>query len=139
MNTIYELQTLVGEVNRANGWHEGTVTPVERLALITCEVSEAIEEVRDGHCVDEIYYNGTKPEGVPVEIMQGTDALWYMMKTMEAMSPVDIVITIGKLKPPPVDYDAQYNMTIIPNEILDSLWKKIDVWMKTGAADDAKN
>ena len=61
-----------------------------------------------------------------------------MMKTMEAMSPVDIVITIGKLKPPPVDYDAQYNMTIIPNEILDSLWKKIDVWMKTEAADDAK-
>ena len=111
MNTIHELQTLVGE---------------------------AIEEVRDGHCVDEAYYNGTKPEGVPVEIMQGTDALWYMMKTMEAMSPVDIVITIGKLKPPPVDYDAQYNMTIIPNEILDSLWKKIDVWMKTGAADDAK-
>ena len=72
------------------------------------------------------------------EIMQGTDALWYMMKTMEAMSPVDIFITIGKLKPPPVDYDAHYNMTIIPNEILDSLCKKIDVWMKTGDADDAK-
>ena len=26
MNTIHELQTLVGEVNAANGWHEGTVT-----------------------------------------------------------------------------------------------------------------
>ena len=32
MNTIRHLQSTVGEVNRANGWHEGTVTPVERLA-----------------------------------------------------------------------------------------------------------
>ena len=68
MNTIHGWQALVGEVNAANGWHEGTATPVERLALITCEVSEAIEEVRDGHCVDEAYYNGTKPEGVPAEL-----------------------------------------------------------------------
>ena len=71
------------------------------------------------------------------EIMQGTDALWYMMKTMEAMSPVDIVITIGKLKPPPVDYDAHYNMTIIPNERLEPLWKAINMWMNVASNEHA--
>lgn len=35
-------------------------------------------------------------------IMQNTDALWYMMRTREVMSSVDIVFTIGKLKPPPL-------------------------------------
>lgn len=71
------------------------------------------------------------------EIMQGTDALWYMMKTMEAMSPIDIVITIGKLKPPPVDYDAHYNMTIIPNERLEPLWKAINMWMNVASNEHA--
>ena len=66
--TIAWLQAETGRINAANGWREDGVTPVERLALITCEVSEAIEEVRDGHCVDEAYYNGTKPERVPVEL-----------------------------------------------------------------------
>ena len=71
------------------------------------------------------------------EIMQGTDALWYMMKTMEAMSPVDIFITIGKLKPPPVDYDAHYSMTIIPNERLKPLWKAINMWTNVASNEHA--
>lgn len=48
------------EAHRAN-------TIVAKLALITTEVAEAIEEVRDGH-LDARIENG-KPEGLPVEIV----------------------------------------------------------------------
>ena len=71
------------------------------------------------------------------EIMQGTDALWYMMKTMEAISSVDIVITIGKLKPPPVDYPLHYDMTILPNERFEPLWKAINMWMNVTSNENA--
>ena len=72
------------------------------------------------------------------EIMQSTDALWYMMKTMEAMSSVDIVITIGKLKPPPVDHNLPYDMAIIPTEYLRTLWPALDIWIRSGDKNDAQ-
>lgn len=99
-NTIPELQKLVGDINKANGWRETqyddlpakTLAKVQigLLALIDTEVSEAIEEIRNGRAVDEVYYSaktsrGTiestsrqeiieltslppKPEGVPSEL-----------------------------------------------------------------------
>lgn len=79
-NTISELQRRVGEVNIANGWRtpagddragrDLVNAQITRLALITTEVSEAIEEIRNGHAVDETYYpdNKPKPEGVPSEL-----------------------------------------------------------------------
>lgn len=98
MSTIQKLQQRVGEINTANGW--GTTNEakldakarvnaqITRLALITTEVSEAIEELRNGRAVDECYYSGgylteegipeaqsvdhygklRKPEGVPSEL-----------------------------------------------------------------------
>lgn len=94
MPTISELQRRVGEVNVANGWRE---TPdlapemqvkqdIVELALITTEVSEAIEELRVGYPSDQKYYSGSnvspynpdeshnpdgtlrKPEGVRSEL-----------------------------------------------------------------------
>lgn len=76
---LEDLQTRVGEINRANGWRttdERSLddkarvnAQVTRLALITTEVAEAIEEIRNGHAVDETYYpDGSKPEGVPSEL-----------------------------------------------------------------------
>ncbi len=68
MSTIQELQQRVGEVNAANGWRttdESALDPkarvnaqVARLALITTEVAEAIEEIRNGRDVDEAYFSG---------------------------------------------------------------------------------
>jgi NTP pyrophosphatase (non-canonical NTP hydrolase) len=38
------------------------------LMLITGELVEAQNELRDGHRYDEIYFKGTKPEGFGVEL-----------------------------------------------------------------------
>ncbi|MEN0022011.1 MAG: hypothetical protein AAGC61_01930 [Microbacterium sp.] len=74
MSTIQELQQRIGEINAANGWRttneadldeKGRVNAqITRLALITTEVSEAIEEIRNGHAVEEEYHtiSGTRVE-----------------------------------------------------------------------------
>lgn len=102
----YELRNLlskagekVGEVNVANGWDTSramqlapnnydpkwrTSHKIAELGLIATEVSEAIEEVRNGHAMNETYYPSKgnpdspfeksdafgpfKPEGVPSEL-----------------------------------------------------------------------
>ncbi len=90
MSTIKQLQQRVGEINAANGWRSTNEAALDdkarvnaqitRLALITTEVAEAIEELRNGHAVDETYYPDAhafavgpgaapfKPEGVPSEL-----------------------------------------------------------------------
>lgn len=67
------------------GWHTPTKTFGEELALFHSEVSEALEEYRNGHHPTEVYYRGPngvvysnrrvagpatslKPEGVPIEL-----------------------------------------------------------------------
>ena len=76
---------------RAHGWHDEKRTPAELLCLIHSEVSEVLEEIRNGKPLNENYYPelickhkaGTcmrhdctacefsempKPEGVPSEL-----------------------------------------------------------------------
>lgn len=66
---LVELERQIVEINAANGWHDTNASPLERIALIMTEASEAIEEIRDGHTVLETYYREDgKPEGVPSEI-----------------------------------------------------------------------
>jgi NTP pyrophosphatase (non-canonical NTP hydrolase) len=43
----------------------------EKMMLIVSEISEALEEFRGGHTVQEVYYTPDKPdkpEGVPIEL-----------------------------------------------------------------------
>lgn len=92
MSTINELQARIGEINTANGWRKDDAhktssdKQIVMLALISTEVSEAIEEVRNGHAVTKRHYSGSnvspydpsearnldgtlrKPEGVPSEL-----------------------------------------------------------------------
>lgn len=73
MSEIADLQREIWECNEVHGFHEdfGPHSMVEKLALVTCEVAEAIEEWRDGRGATEIYYNTGKegkPEGVPIEL-----------------------------------------------------------------------
>lgn len=86
------LQRRVGAINEANGWKTGTrlrevvesgeTYDMQRLtdhlvavlALVTTEVSEAIEEIRAGRYPTEVYHSHigegrlAKPEGVPSEL-----------------------------------------------------------------------
>lgn len=81
--TIASVINQCGEAAEKNGWHEryrmlessSRIPPailehlVSKTALIGCEVSEAIEELRDGHEPDEVYESeGGKPEGYGVEL-----------------------------------------------------------------------
>ena len=67
---IFDFIKEVGETNERHGFHEVNTKPAEYLALIHSEVSECLEEFRDGHGAEEIYYRESdgKPEGVPIEL-----------------------------------------------------------------------
>lgn len=79
---VEELWYECGIRARENGWHERfnqicdegdseaeLEHVITKMALITCEVSEAIEELRSGKLAWETYYSeGGKPEGVPSEL-----------------------------------------------------------------------
>lgn len=82
--TIGALCKLSAEIAQAHGWNN----PFEKaMLLVHSEISEAAEEVRNHHGLNEVYFNqeagingvkyfmpcgedtpGAKPEGVPIEL-----------------------------------------------------------------------
>lgn len=59
----------VGEINRDHGFHDVNKDPVRSIALIISEAVECMNELRDGHGEQEVYYNADgKPEGAPIEL-----------------------------------------------------------------------
>ena len=76
---LNELAIKCGQRAEEKGWHDRyhDVTEYEdyldhlvvKTALISCEVSEAIEELRAGHAPHEVYESADgKPEGYPTEL-----------------------------------------------------------------------
>ena len=69
--TLNEYVKAAYENAAAKGWHEIDRSVGDLICLMHSELSEALEEYRNGHSPTETYYNETKPEkpeGIPVEL-----------------------------------------------------------------------
>lgn len=68
-NLIDELIIKSHSIACEKGWYDDRKTFGELIALVHSELSEALEEHRNGHRANETYYtNQQKPEGIPSEL-----------------------------------------------------------------------
>lgn len=97
---VRDLQARIGEINAANGWRAApppagfeTTQAIAVLALIGTEVSEAIEEVRNGSGIAPYYSGGTSRFPDPLDPSRPTDDLGAPRKPEGVPSELaDIVI-----------------------------------------------
>lgn len=91
-----EISDLIDKSHRMakeKGWWNPAKSTGELIALIHSELSEALEEYRNGHNLNEIYYSDEgKPEGFPVEI---ADAVIRIADMCGAYG-IDLEITIAE-------------------------------------------
>lgn len=70
--TIAHLQQVIHQTNVEKGWwpeeEKQTRNVPEALLLMAEEIIEAFAEYRNNKSVQEIYFNGEKPEGIPIEL-----------------------------------------------------------------------
>ncbi|GAA4827829.1 hypothetical protein GCM10023310_00620 [Paenibacillus vulneris] len=68
MPSITEMVKFAHQNAIDKGWYEEPRTFGEMIALMHSELSEALEDHRNGYGYREIYYEGEKPCGIPVEL-----------------------------------------------------------------------
>lgn len=73
MTDLNDLAYDCNELSRRKGWLDEKRTFGDYVSLMHSELSEALEEYRNGRDYDEVYYNESaddinKPEGIPIEL-----------------------------------------------------------------------
>ena len=66
--TINEIAKEINENAIAHGWYAEERSFGDLISLCHSELSEALEEYRNGRGYTETYYTGSKPEGIPSEL-----------------------------------------------------------------------
>lgn len=69
--TLRDMQRMIHDNAKKHGFWEESPSFGELIALCHSELSEALEEYRDGRQSNEIYYkfdDPKKPEGIPIEL-----------------------------------------------------------------------
>lgn len=108
-NQFRQLQITAHETALAKGWYNPPKTFGEYLVLLHAEISEALEEYRNGHQPHEIYHVipkvleadpevqpiYKKPEGVPIEL---ADLLIRLLDTCEYYNIDLIGAVLEKMK-----------------------------------------
>lgn len=84
--TLGTMQNEVAEYVKEKKWDQDDRRPLEMLMLIVTELAEIAEEHRKGSNPKEIWYDGSKPEGVPIEY---ADVLIRLLDDIERLG-IDI-------------------------------------------------
>jgi len=100
MTDLDTLTQTIGDTNYQNGWHDRWFKTihegdpdgirdhvVSKLALITTEVAEAIEVIRDGRKFADTWYDGDKPQGLTSELAD------IVIRTLDLANMLNLDIT----------------------------------------------
>lgn len=121
--TLTELSKRAHQNSVNHGWWEGERNFGESIALIHSEVSEALEDWRDGLPFDKIRYSFTVPPDTPFELESTSDGQWIvstpygMVRTLSEEEFLNL-LRIHKIPVKPVG---------IPVELADVIIRVLDL------------
>lgn len=79
--TIRQTQIEMHRIAKEKGWYDPAKSPVESIALMHSELSEALEELRNkDYKINDTYFKNEKPEGFGIEL---ADCVIRIMDTCE--------------------------------------------------------
>ena len=80
LGALVDIAEHVYSVAVEKGWYEdGQANFPEKIALVHSELSETLEEYRNGHGYQDIYYaDSGKPEGIAVELADAVIRIFDM-------------------------------------------------------------